>query len=36
MQIKKKNDDQIQIGFLNNGAKFDSCHFAVKLKWYSA
>jgi len=28
---KEKPDNQNQIGFPGNGAKFDSCRFAVKL-----
>jgi len=32
MLIKKKIDNQIQIGFFENDVKFDSCHLAVKLK----
>jgi len=30
MQIKKKTDNQIQIGILDNDAKFNSCCLLVK------
>ena len=32
LQINKKTGHHIRNEFLNNDTKFDSCHFAIKLK----